>query len=488
MSENLKSTSPSKESLCNSDIQGKGSTIFETDSVNEAQNLSVLKNNVCAIEAEEGIKDSDGIKRDEWDNKCSFFFSALGFAVGLGNVWRFPYIAYKYGGGTFLIPYFGMLLLVGLPICFLEFVMGQYASSGPIGLFGNIAPIFKGIGYMMVTISSLIAIYYNLIMGWSIYYMYAGFSYQLPWAQCPEEEIKGIQEVCSNETSTSYFFNAVMQRKNGSAHNLSNLGPIHLDLTVCLAIAWIMVCLALIKGVKSSGKVVYFTALYPYAILVILFGVSLTLDGAKEGIEYYLRPDWSKMLNSEVWIAAADQIFFSLGCTMGALINMASYNKFKNNVHSDAVVICFLNCATSFFAGFVVFAFLGFMTYIKYDGEVTEENIAQVAKAGIGLAFVVYPEGISKLPDYLSPQLFSFLFFSMLLMLGMDSMLGFVETISTAIMDHRKNKSNLHWVVLTLCCLGFLCGLPLCTSAGIDVLTLLDNYRRGLDFTFCGYY
>jgi SNF family Na+-dependent transporter len=129
---------------------------------------------------------------------------SLNFAVGLGNVWRFPYIAYKNGGGTFLIPYLIMLLLVGLPIFFMEFVIGQYMKSGPVKLFGNIAPIFSGIGYMMIALSSIIGVYYNVIMGWSIYYLFSGFTSQLPWANCTNME---------NYTAITgkYFFKSILK-------------------------------------------------------------------------------------------------------------------------------------------------------------------------------------------------------------------------------------------------------------------------------------
>ena len=150
---------------------------------------------------------------------------------------------------------------------------------------------------------------------------------------------------------------------------------------------------------------------------------------------------------------------------------MASYNKFKNNVHTDALVISFLNCITSVFAGFVVFAFLGFLAHTK------NVDVKDVVDAGPGLAFVAYPEGIAQFPDYLPPQLISFLFFSMLLMLGLDSMLGMVETITSAITDHftsLREKSKLKWVVMACCIVGLLCGLPLCTSAGKPLLGLLD--------------
>ena len=147
---------------------------------------------------------------------------------------------------------------------------------------------------------------------------------------------------------------------------------------------------------------------------------------------------------------------------------MASYNKLKNNCHSDALIIGFVNCFTSVFAGFVVFAFLGFMAHEKF-GEVNEETMKNVAQAGPGLAFVAYPEGIAKAP--ISPPLISFLFFSMLLMLGMDSMLGLIETITSAIVDHFTHLRSKVWaVVIGTCTVGFLFGLTLCTSGGIDVL------------------
>jgi SNF family Na+-dependent transporter len=227
--------------------------------------------------------------------------SALGFAVGLGNVWRFPYIAYKNGGGTFLIPYFIILFVVGLPLFFMEFVIGQYMKSGPVKLFSNIAPIFSGIGYMMIALFSIIGVYYNVIMGWSIYYLFSGFTSQLPWANCTKMvNMEGVNKTCEEMGPSEYFFNAVMQRKNENEHSLSNLGAFHWDLAGCLATAWLLVCLALVKGVKSSGKVVYFTALYPYVVLVILFGIGLSLDGSVEGIKYYLTPDWEKIQNPTV--------------------------------------------------------------------------------------------------------------------------------------------------------------------------------------------
>ena len=125
-------------------------------------------------------------ERDEWSNQCEFILSTLGLAVGLGNVWRFPTMVYENGGGSFLIPYLIMLLLAGLPLFFMELVLGQYCRQGPIRVFGRIAPIFKGVGLAMLGANALVNIYYNVIIGWTLFYMFKGFTSILPWSTCHE--------------------------------------------------------------------------------------------------------------------------------------------------------------------------------------------------------------------------------------------------------------------------------------------------------------
>ena len=180
------------------------------------------------------------------------------------------------------------------------------------------------------------------------------------------------------------------------------------ELAGCLVVAWLIVFSALIKGVKSLGKAVWFTALFPYLILSILLLFGLSLDGAIDGIKYYVTPNMSRLWDiqvitmiilykvypghTQVWADAAMQIFFSLGPCWGSLITLASYNKFNNNTLRDAVFVASANCLTSFFAGFVVFSFIGFMAHS------VNKDIEDVIVSGPGLAFVVYPEAVSKLP------------------------------------------------------------------------------------------
>ena len=219
-------------------------------------------------------------------------------------------------------------------------------------------------------------------------------------------------------------------------------------------------------------KITYFVtilvaALFPFVVLIILFIFGMTLEGAVDGILFYVTPDFDKLKHIDVWSAAANQIFYSLGPAFGGLITLSSYNRFDNNCHRDAILIAFINCGTSIFAGFVVFSILGFMAWSA------GKSVEDVITSGPGLAFIAYPDAVSEMPV---PQLWSFLFFFMLILLGLDSMFTFVETLTTAIMDHFNHLHKYkHYVVIGICFIGFLSGLSMCTHAGIYMFELLDN-------------
>ncbi len=450
-------------------------------------------------------EDGDVEERGQWENKCDFFLSALGYAVGLGNVWRFPYLAYKYGGGSFLVPYSIMLFFAGLPLFFLELALGQYSGSGPTRLFGRMAPLMKGLGFAMLTATFFVAIYYNVIIAWTIHYLFSGMTSKLPWSDCEYGTEKCLDKnrtltfgTCPNNVSQSNdggdvffpkgdlpglpehaslgpkclsppedYFNDKVLGLDMDVHTWYNYGTLQWPLVGCLFAGWFIVCASLIKGVQSSGKVVYFTAIFPFVVLVILFFRAIFLDGAIDGIKYYVTPNFEHLQSGEAWQAAATQIFYSLGPAFGGLITLSSYNKFDNNCHRDSILIAFCNCGTSVFAGIVVFSVLGFMA--KTAGV----SIADVAQGGPALAFVVFPEAIAQMGG---SQFWSFLFFFMLLTLGLDSMFTFVETLTTAVMDHfkelRKYKS---FVVIATCLVGFVFGLSMVCSGGMYMFTLIDS-------------
>uniref|UniRef100_A0A9J8AVB0 Transporter n=1 Tax=Cyprinus carpio carpio TaxID=630221 RepID=A0A9J8AVB0_CYPCA len=415
--------------------------------------------------------------RGNWSNKLDFILSMVGYAVGLGNVWRFPYLAFQNGGGAFLIPYLIMLGLAGIPIFLLEVSLGQFASQGPVSVWKAI-PALQGCGIAMLIISVLIAIYYNIIMCWTLYYLFASLKGTLPWAtcknewntvECKDKDIKLLNVTMDNKTyvspSEEYFKYNVLHISKGIEYP----GDIRWPLAACLFLAWLIVYASLAKGIKSSGKVVYFTATFPYVVLVILLIRGVTLPGAGSGILYFITPKWEKLNDAKVWKDAATQIFFSLSAAWGGLITLSSYNKFHNNCYRDTLIVTCTNSATSIFAGFVIFSVIGFMAHeLKVP-------IESVADEGPGIAFVVYPEALTRLP--LSP-FWAIIFFLMLLTLGLDTMFATIETIVTSVSDEFPKYLRKHKPLFTLvCCLSFfVLGFPMITESGMYMLQLVDTF------------
>ncbi|KAK0041228.1 sodium- and chloride-dependent neutral and basic amino acid transporter B(0+) [Biomphalaria pfeifferi] len=399
---------------------------------------------------------------------------------------------------------------------FMELVMGQYSGSGPTKVW-RMNPAAKGVGISMCIISVIVAIYYNIIMAYTLLFFFSSMQETLPWTQCAEEWVTAyncvttrsmslskctdnittnfmmgncsctgnstidntsmpLNMTCSPEIKTRtaaelFFYKEVIQKSDGIEPD--QMGAPLYKLALCLLLSWIVVVICLIKGIKSSGKVVYFTATFPYVILLILLVRGSLLDGALDGVKFFIIPDWDKLADIKVWTAAAGQMFFSLSVSFGGIIMFGSYNKFTNKVYYDSLLISVMDLITSVISGFVVFTTFGGMA--KSVGK----SVKDVAEGGYGLAFVVYPEALSNLPP---SQLWSVLFFFMLFTLGLDSEFGLMETVLTCIQDEfpktRKYKSYI-CVGLSIAC--FFLALP-CTCPGGDyVVTIMDHY--GADFS-----
>ncbi|XP_040889390.1 sodium- and chloride-dependent neutral and basic amino acid transporter B(0+)-like [Toxotes jaculatrix] len=414
----------------------------------------------------------------------------IGYAIGLGNIWRFPYVAYKNGGGAFLIPYFLMLVLCGIPLFFLENAIGQFCSQGPINMWRAV-PILQGVGFAMVMVNALVSIYYNVIIAYSLYYMFASFQSPLPWSSC----FSWADSNCSNtpavanwtqenitcpssnmitasvqSPSEQYWDHVALQRSSG----LDETGPVVWHLALCLLLSSMLVAAALIRGIKSSGKVVYFTATFPYLVIFILLIRGVTLEGARDGIEFYIgsQSNLTKLTEGQVWKDAATQTFFSLSIAWGGVATLASYSNFHNNMFLDSVVVTLINHGTSVFAGFAIFSVLGHMAHIY------RKPVGKVVKEGFGLAFIVYPDALAKLPI---SSLWSILFFLMLFIIGLDSQFAAIEVITTCLLDAFPEvlKSRRALLTVGLCAVIFLLGLPCVTRAGIYWVTLIDQFATG---------
>ncbi|XP_035217172.1 sodium-dependent dopamine transporter-like isoform X1 [Stegodyphus dumicola] len=459
---------------------------------------------VCGQEV---ARSSNGLERETWSKKADFLLSVIGFAVDLANVWRFPYLCYKNGGGAFLIPYIIMLAVGGIPLFFMELALGQYNRKGAITCWGRIVPLFKGVGYAVVLIAFYVDFYYNIIIAWSLHFFVASFNSVLPWTTCDNAwntnlcrqisstedvvngtgtemngtslEALGIQNTVARTSPAEEYFNrAVLELHQSSG--IDNLGNVKWDLSLCLLAVYVICYFSLWKGISTSGKVVWFTALFPYVVLLVLLVRGCTLPGAAEGIKFYLTPDFSALADPNVWVDAATQVFYSLGPGFGVLLAFASYNKFHNNVYRDALLTSAVNSATSFLSGFVIFSVLGYMAHKAHV------EVKDVATEGPGLVFIVYPEAIATMPG---SSFWSVMFFLMLLTLGLDSSFGGSEAIITALSDeYPLLKNHRELFVAILFTFYFLVGLPSCTQGGAYVVALLDRYSAGYSILFAVFF
>lgn len=391
--------------------------------------------------------------RLKWGKKMDFLLSIIGFAVDLANIWRFPYLVYKNGGGVFFIPYIIMLIFGGIPLFFLELCLGQFVKKGPITVWNKICPSMKGVGYCSILVSWYVSFYYNVLIAWSVYFIYRSvlsFGDKMPWEDCDNSwnskttcvSISQLKELCAvkndtlehcrkelfstvNVTSPAAEFFVKELSQLDQSNGFDHMGYLRPELVVCLMIVYLLHFMSLFRGLETSGKVVWVTATAPYIILSILLIRGLFLPGAKMGIEYYLSPKLERLRDPQVWIDAAGQVFYSIGVGFGVHLTYASFNSHNNNCHRDCLMTSAVNAITSAYSGLVVFVYLGYMA------QNLGIEIDKVASEGYSLIFEVYPEALTTLPF---ARFWSILFFIMLLTLGIDSAVSFsITSILTSI-------------------------------------------------------
>ncbi|XP_075405075.1 sodium- and chloride-dependent transporter XTRP3 isoform X1 [Tenrec ecaudatus] len=474
--------------------------------------------------------------RPLWANPLQFVFACISYAVGLGNVWRFPYLCQMYGGGSFLVPYIIMLILEGMPLLYLELAVGQRMRQGSIGAWRTISPYLSGVGVASVVVSFFLSMYYNVINAWAFWYIFHSFQDPLPWSVCPLNANRtGYNEECEKASSTQYFW---YRKTLNISPSIQENGGVQWEPALCLILAWLVVYLCILRGTESTGKVVYFTASLPYCVLIIYLVRGLTLHGATNGLAYMFTPKvlaggriltarLEQLANPKAWINAATQIFFSLGLGFGSLIAFASYNEPSNNCQKHAIIVSLINSATSIFASIVTFSIYGFKATFNYenclnkvillltnsfdleDGFLTPSNLEQVksylastypsqygevlpqikncsleaeldtAVQGTGLAFIVYTEAIKNMEV---SQLWSVLYFFMLLMLGIGSMLGNTAAILTPLTDSKAITKHLPKEAISglVCLISCAVGMVFTMEAGNYWFDIFNDYAATL--------
>ncbi|XP_063156001.1 sodium-dependent neutral amino acid transporter B(0)AT3-like [Candoia aspera] len=458
-------------------------------------------------------------KRPQWNNKIQYLLSGIGFAVGFGNVWRFPYLCQTYGGGAFLIPYVIALVFEGIPIFHLEIAVGQLLKKGSIGVWNHISPFLGGIGYACMMVSFIISIYYNMILAWVMWYLGNSFRDPLPWSICPQDTSKPelIEECRKSSKSTYFWYRQTLNISTG----ITQTGPFLWWLILCLAFSWIIVYLCTIRGIESTGKIIYVTATFPYVILTVFLIYGLTLPGAIQGLIHLFTPDLKILKNPRAWLDAATQIFFSLSLALGGHIAYASYNPQKNDCEKDSVIIASVNSLTSLYASISIFSILGFKATISYwdcldrniaaltaafnltDQSISRENYTlwfeslskispptvsnlmlkkcdlqhflNQSASGPGLAFILFTEVVLRMPG---AQAWAILFFTMLFTLGLSSMFGLIQSILTPFIEFPIVSKYLSKEISCgiICFSSFLIGLLFTTRSGSYWLEVFDSY------------
>jgi neurotransmitter:Na+ symporter, NSS family len=343
--------------------------------------------------------------REQWGTRVGFLLAAIGSAIGLGNIWRFPYVAWDSGGGAFFVPYLFALLTAGIPLLVLEYAIGhRFRGSAPLSL-RRLDPKAEWIGWWQVAICFLIASYYAVVIAWAA--GYAVFSIGTRWGEDPE----------------AFFFDDYL-----GVTAAGTVGGIRLGVLVPLLLIW-AVALAVLaggvrRGIERANRVLIPLLVVMFVAIVIR---AVTLDGAGLGLQALFEPDWSRIDDASVWVAAYGQIFFSLSIGFAIMITYASYLPREGDLTGNAFIAGFSNASFELLAGIGVFAAIGFLA------TTTGVGIDEVARDGIGLAFVVFPQIISELPG--PSGLYGVLFFGSLVLAGVSSLISITQTYIAALQE-----------------------------------------------------
>ena len=396
--------------------------------------------------------------KEKWSYGIDFILAALGDAIGFGNLWRFPYKMHQHGGITFLIPYFFFLIILGLPLFFIELVLAQYVSYGSTKIYGAMSPLFIGLGYTMIAMTTCFALYYNIISSWCIFYFFASFQNPLPW---------------NGTDSEQYFVSDVLQMEKDTAWY--NFGSLHWELVLCLLAAWVIIAVVSSKGLHQARWMLKFNTLYPFLLTMTLCIIGLSKPGGTDGVLTAFTFEKEKLFQTTLLKDAAVQVIFSLGIGLGNLANFARFNDYKNNCLRDAIMVIAGDTLASIVAGITVYAFVGFMKHPIQEID------------GPTLTFSVMMKDLNIIGQdmpYVS-QLLTAMFSIMLLTIGMHSMFSNIFNIKYALLDQCKPLRR-YRIQLTfgLCAFFFLLGLPYCASGGYQLFLVMDNSVIGNNAIF----
>ncbi len=343
-------------------------------------------------------------QRENWSGRTGFIIAAIGSAVGLGNIWRFPYVAYDNGGGAFMVPYLIALLTAGIPLLFLDYIIGhKYRTAAPRA-YKKFSPSGQFVGWWQTLVSFVIAIYYAAVIVWAGSYMF--FSFGQKWGE-----------------DTTTFFVSDFVKHTGDLTSVF-VPQMFIGLVIVWALSILIMFGGIRKGVELANKICL-------PLLLVLFGImvykAVNLPGAIVGLNAFFEPNWVKMKDPNVWLAAYGHIFFSLSVGFGIMVTYASYLQKNTNLTGAGLVVGFANSSFELIAGIGIFAAIGFMAVS------TGQDVSEVASGGVGLAFFVFPKIISTMGA--SGDIVGFLFFGSLVVAGISSLISILEVPISAFQE-----------------------------------------------------
>uniref|UniRef100_A0A4W2ERL5 Transporter n=1 Tax=Bos indicus x Bos taurus TaxID=30522 RepID=A0A4W2ERL5_BOBOX len=444
----------------------------------------------------------DAEDRPAWNSKLQYILAQIGFSVGLGNIWRFPYLCQKNGGGAYLVPYLVLLIIIGIPLFFLELAVGQRIRRGSIGVWHYVCPRLGGIGFSSCIVCLFVGLYYNVIIGWSIFYFFKSFQYPLPWSECPVSRngtVAVVEAECEKSSATTYFW---YREALDISNSISESGGLNWKMTLCLLVAWSIVGMAVVKGIQSSGKVMYFSSLFPYVVLACFLVRGLLLRGAIDGILHMFTPKKGEGKGTQRQIVGGDvdgdteltqMTILITQMTAAVVLGGEAVHRgrnaekilgyLNNDVLSRALIpphVNFSHLTTKDYAEMykvIKTVKEDHFSALGLDPCLLEDELDKSVQ-GTGLAFIAFTEAMTHFP---ASPFWSVMFFLMLINLGLGSMIGTMAGITTPIIDTFKVPKEMFTV--GCCVFAFFVGLLFVQRSGNYFVTMFDDYSATLPLT-----
>ena len=393
--------------------------------------------------------------REKWSSRSAFILASIGSAVGLGNAWRFPGLAAKYGGGAFLFVYLVAMLVIGIPLLMMEISVARYTRQGAPGSMRAMNKKIEGVGWLAVSNGIGISIYYAAVFAWVILMFVLSFKFSGMTGNTDAASSLWAETIKTTGTTTG--FTTISWPVVGS-----------------LIAAWALCYVCIRNGTTSVGKVVKFTVTLPVICLLIMAIRGISLPGAMQGFAKLFIPEWKALADSNLWVDAIGQVFYSLSISMAIMFAYGSFLNKDSNIVVDTIIIAFSDMFVSILAGIVMFTTMAGVGMLD-----------NMSASGIATAFIIYPQAIVKISNSgIFNMIFAFIFYFCLITLAIDSLFSIIEGISTALSD--KFKLDKKKTTLRICLIEGVISLIYVTGAGLAVLDIVDYFINSYTLILTG--